>query len=175
MLFFIREYGKNGNRNKMTSYNKKNITIDIDQDPINQLVFDASNQLQSSSPMGHQSFKLLISTYVSSITNRAYSSFKKLFTCNRYSETNPFLIFYRVIYRRNEEVECTIRSLGSINTINASRPLRGSNGEYFWYFLCIDWFSLSYWATWENLLTLRLFLIFVITLLTVVISSFDLK
>ena len=26
------------NRNKMTSYNKKNITANIDQDPINQLV-----------------------------------------------------------------------------------------------------------------------------------------
>ena len=26
------------NRNKTTSYNKKNITVNIDQDPINQLV-----------------------------------------------------------------------------------------------------------------------------------------
>ena len=43
MLFFIREDEQNENRNKMTSYNKKNITIDIDQDPINHLVFDASN------------------------------------------------------------------------------------------------------------------------------------
>ena len=39
-MFFIREHGKNGNRNKITIYNKKNITIDIDQDPINQLVFE---------------------------------------------------------------------------------------------------------------------------------------
>ena len=61
-MFFIREDGKNGNKKKIKIYNKKNITIDIDQDPINQLVFDASNQLQSSSPVGIYSFKLLIST-----------------------------------------------------------------------------------------------------------------
>ena len=39
------------NRNKMTSYSENNITISIDQDPINQLVLIASNQLQSSNPM----------------------------------------------------------------------------------------------------------------------------
>ena len=88
-MFFIREYGQNGKKNKITIYNKKNITVDIDQDPINQFVFDTSNQLQSSSPMVLYNFKLLISTYVSSITNRAYNNFNKLFTCNRYAVTNP--------------------------------------------------------------------------------------
>ena len=38
------------NRNKMTSYSENNITISIDQDPINQLVLIASNRLQSSIP-----------------------------------------------------------------------------------------------------------------------------
>ena len=130
-MFFIIEVGQNENKKEITIYNKKNITIDIDQDPINQLVFDASNQLQSSSPVGLYSFKLFISTQVSSITNRAYSSFRKLFTCNRYSETNPCLILYRGIYRGNEEVGYKIKSLGSINTINASRPLKGSTEKIF--------------------------------------------
>ena len=39
-MLFIREDGQNGNKKKITIYNKKNITVDIDQDPINQLVFD---------------------------------------------------------------------------------------------------------------------------------------
>ena len=39
------------NRNKMTSYSENNITISIDQDPINQLVLTTSNRLQSSNPM----------------------------------------------------------------------------------------------------------------------------
>ena len=40
MLFFIRESGENGNKKKIKIYNKKQITIGIDPDPINQLVFD---------------------------------------------------------------------------------------------------------------------------------------
>ena len=40
-MLFIRESGHNGNKKKITIYNKKHITIDIDQDPINQLVLDA--------------------------------------------------------------------------------------------------------------------------------------
>ena len=61
-MFFIRENGQNGNKKKITIYNKKKIIVDIDQDPINQLVFDASNQLQSSSLVGLYSFKIFIST-----------------------------------------------------------------------------------------------------------------
>ena len=38
MLFFIREDENSGNINKITSYNEKNITVNIDLDPINQLV-----------------------------------------------------------------------------------------------------------------------------------------
>ena len=38
MLFFIRESGQCENINKMTSYKEKYFTINIDQDPINQLV-----------------------------------------------------------------------------------------------------------------------------------------
>ena len=38
MLFFIREDEQSENRKKMASYNEKNITVDIDQDPINNLV-----------------------------------------------------------------------------------------------------------------------------------------
>ena len=41
MFFFIREVEHSENRNKITSYNEKNITVNVDQDPINQqLVFD---------------------------------------------------------------------------------------------------------------------------------------
>ena len=39
------------NRNKTTSYSENNITISIDQDPINQLVLIASNRLQYSNPV----------------------------------------------------------------------------------------------------------------------------
>ena len=38
MILFIREYERSENGNKITSYNEKNITVNIDQDPINQLV-----------------------------------------------------------------------------------------------------------------------------------------
>ena len=38
MMFFIKEDEHSENRNKITSYNEKNITVNIDHDPINQLV-----------------------------------------------------------------------------------------------------------------------------------------
>ena len=53
--------------NKITIDSEEHITIDINQDPINQqLVFDVSNQLQSASPVGLYNFKLLILASVSS-------------------------------------------------------------------------------------------------------------
>ena len=39
LLFFIRESGQYGKHEKNDNYSKKNITIDINQDPINQLVY----------------------------------------------------------------------------------------------------------------------------------------
>ena len=39
LLFFIRESGKYGKHKENNNYSKKNITIGIDQDPINQLVY----------------------------------------------------------------------------------------------------------------------------------------
>ena len=43
MLFFIREDEHSENINKITIYNEKNITVNIDQDPINQLVLMLQN------------------------------------------------------------------------------------------------------------------------------------
>jgi len=39
LLLFIREKGQDGKNEKNNNYSKKHITIDIDQDPINQLVY----------------------------------------------------------------------------------------------------------------------------------------
>ena len=67
-MFFIREDGKSENINKIMIYNKKNITVDIDQDPINQLVLMLQTSYSFKSNVSvQQSSSLLSLTILSQI------------------------------------------------------------------------------------------------------------
>ena len=66
MLFFIREDENSEKKKKITSYNEKNITVNIDQDPINQLVLMLQTSYSfKSNALVYQSSTLPRLTYLS--------------------------------------------------------------------------------------------------------------
>ena len=148
MFFFIREDGKSENRNKITIYNKKNITVDIDQDPINQLVLMLQTSYSFKSSVSvQQSSSLLRLTYL--ITTKALRAREHYLQVEvssssifQSSATNLFSSSRKVFIEGMRRWDLIKDLQSSINTnFKTSWPLRGSMEKFtdvcLYYFLYI--------------------------------------
>ena len=132
MLFFIREDEHSENRNKITSYNEKNITVNIVQDPINQLVLMLQTSYSfKSNALDQQSSTLPRLTYLSQAklqepVNTIYNQKFQLKYISKFCN-QPFSHLLQKYLQKNEEVRSNKISPREINIVlMASQPLRGS-------------------------------------------------
>ena len=133
----------------MTSYNKKNITVNIDQDPINQLVLmlQTSYNFKSSAlvqqPSTHLSLTYLSPAELQEPVNTIYNQKFKLKCISKFCN-QPLTHLLQKYIQKNEEVRSDKISPTTINTeLMASWPLKGSMKKLTIGVFCIKCFYIN--------------------------------